>query len=169
MIVRNVHERRFRASVGEVGALLDSLASSSDRLWPRDTWPAMRFDRPLAPGASGGHGPIRYTIEEYEPGRLIQFRFTKPEGFDGTHGFVVGAESRKSTVLRHELVMNTFGKARFTWPVVFRPLHDALIEDALDKAARALGERPALRHWTLQVRLLRRIIQGVPRRMRRSH
>jgi hypothetical protein len=35
-ILRNVHERRFRAAAGEVGALLDSLASSDDRLWPRD-------------------------------------------------------------------------------------------------------------------------------------
>lgn len=73
MIVRNIHERRLRASAAEVGALLDSLASSSVRVWPRDTWPAMRFDRPLAPGASGGHGPIRYTVEVYEPGRSIRF------------------------------------------------------------------------------------------------
>lgn len=166
MIVHNVHERRFRASVGGVGALLDSLASSSDRLWPRDAWPAMRCDRPLARGASGGHGPIRYVVEEYQPGRLIQFRFTRPKGFDGTHGFVVSADSSGSTVLRHELVMRTFGKDRLTWPVVFRPLHDALIEDALDNAASALGELSGTRHWTLQVRVLRGIIQRVPRRIR---
>lgn len=168
MIVRNVHERRFHASVEEVGALLDSLASSGDRLWPRDAWPAVRFNRPLAPGASGGHGPIRYTVEVYQPGRSIRFRFTQPEGFDGTHGFEVGVESDGTTVLRHELVMRTFGKARFTWPVVFRPLHDALIEDALDNAAAALGERSVPRHWTLHVRVLRRIIQRVPQRIRAS-
>jgi hypothetical protein len=77
MIVRDVHERRFRASVDEVGALVDSLASPGDKLWPREAWPAMRLDRPLSPGAAGGHGPIRYTVDEYQPGRLMRVRLLR--------------------------------------------------------------------------------------------
>jgi hypothetical protein len=160
MAIRNVHERRYRASAGEVGTLLDSLASSGDRLWPHERWPAMRLRGPLAPGAAGGHGPIRYAVEAYEPGRLIRFRFTRPHGFNGTHAFVVRADNSGHTVLRHELVMNTSGAARVTWPVVFRPLHDALIEDALDKAGSALGEGQPPRRWSLRVRMLRRVIQS---------
>ena len=42
---------------GVAGRLLDGLSAADDRLWPKDRWPAMRFDRPLKVGARGGHGP----------------------------------------------------------------------------------------------------------------
>ena len=156
MRVRNVHERAFGATPGEVGALIDSLASRRDRLWPRRAWPPMRFDRPLAVGAHGGHGPIRYDIEAYQPGRSIRFRFTAPRGFDGWHRFEVveGAP----VVLRHILEMDTRGWARLTWPLLFRPLHDALIEDSLTIAQISLGEVPGPEGWSRRVRLLRWIL-----------
>ena len=88
MHVKNVHERTLRAPVGDVGPLLDGLGSPQDRLWP-PAWPGMKLDRPLGPGARGGHGPIRYFVEGYEAGRSVRFRFTAPPGFDGWHGFEV--------------------------------------------------------------------------------
>ena len=87
MNVASVHERVVARPIDEVGGLLDSLATPRDRLWPRETWPAMRFDRPLAVGARGGHGPIRYEVIEYDPGVRVRFRFTGPSGFDGFHEF----------------------------------------------------------------------------------
>ena len=89
MKIHNVHERSLAAGADRVGALLDTLSSSRDALWPRGAWPPMRFDGPLAEGANGGHGPIRYTVESYTPGRSVRFRFTGPRGFDGFHGFEV--------------------------------------------------------------------------------
>jgi hypothetical protein len=83
--VLNVHERVLAAPLVEVGRLMGGLASPDDALWPRDRWPAMRFDRPLQVGAVGGHGSIRYTIEAYAPARSIRFRFTGPPGFIGYH------------------------------------------------------------------------------------
>ena len=77
MQVHNVHEREFDLSLASVGSLIDSLASSNDRLWPNDKWPPMRFDRALAVGARGGHGPIRYSIEEYQPRRLSKNSLSK--------------------------------------------------------------------------------------------
>lgn len=59
MKVLNVHERELRATSEQVGALIGSLASRNDLLWPRHIWPKMEFDRPLSVGATGGHGPIR--------------------------------------------------------------------------------------------------------------
>jgi hypothetical protein len=47
-MIRNVHERTLVATPEEVGALIDSLASPGDRLWPAARWPAMRLDAPLA-------------------------------------------------------------------------------------------------------------------------
>jgi hypothetical protein len=46
--------------------------------------------------------------------------------------------------------MQATGPARVTWPLVFGPLHDALLEDSL---ARATGEDPP--QWSWWVRFLR--------------
>jgi hypothetical protein len=67
-MVRNVHARTLRHSFTEVSALLNSLASADDRLWPAWRWPPQLLDGPLALGARGGHEPIRYTVAEYVPG-----------------------------------------------------------------------------------------------------
>lgn len=136
-MVRNRHERALAAPPGAAGALIDSLAGPDDRLWPHRRWPAMRFDRPRQVGAVGGHGPIRYTVDQYERGVRIRFRFTAPAGFAGFHEYAVVPAGDGTCVLRHDLVMRTHGPARITWPLVFRPLHDALIEDSLDTATRS--------------------------------
>lgn len=155
MPVRNVHERRFSAAPSQVGALLDGLASPDDRLWPSARWPRMRLTPSLQVAARGGHGPVRYVVETFVPGRLVRFRFTAPRGFDGVHAFEVVEDEERATTLRHVLEMTPRGWARLTWPLVFRPLHDALIEDGLDNAARALGEEARARPWPLRVRVLR--------------
>jgi hypothetical protein len=160
MKIRNVHERVFTAPIDEVGALLDSLSSRSDRLWPGQ-WPPMRFDRPLQVGAVGGHGPIRYKVEEYGARRLLRFRFTGPEGFHGSHRFEVTALPSGESRLRHVLEMEARGGARISWPLVFRPLHDALLEDSLDRAEASLGRDAAqASQWSWYVRLLRWILRA---------
>ena len=167
MNVRNVHERGFPVPLAAVGALVDSLASRDDRLWPRDKWPPMRFDRPLAVGAAGGHGPIRYFVEEYRPGQSVLFRFSAPRGFDGTHCFEV-EERQGATFLRHVLEMRATGRALLSWSLYIRPLHDACVEDCLDRATVSLGvalERPA--SWSIYVRMLRAFRQAVSRSKQR--
>ncbi|HYO91997.1 MAG TPA: hypothetical protein VEQ40_10185, partial [Pyrinomonadaceae bacterium] len=133
-MVTNIHERSFHAPLSSIGELIDRLASRDDLLWPQDRWPPMRFSGPLGIGASGGHGPIRYEVEAYEPGRSIRLRCTAPRGFLGTHGFEALESATGVVQLRHVLAMQVSGGARLSWPLVFRPLHDALIEDALDRA-----------------------------------
>ena len=44
MKVINIHERELGANYEQVGALIDSLASEDDRLWPGHSWPRMKFD-----------------------------------------------------------------------------------------------------------------------------
>ncbi|KUL54792.1 hypothetical protein ADL22_02335 [Streptomyces sp. NRRL F-4489] len=157
MGVCNVHERRLDADRSRVGALLDSLSGGDgDLLWPVRDWPPMEFDGPLAVGAKGGHGPVRYTVAAYVPGAWVRFAFTGPRGFDGFHEFAVLAGGDGRTVLRHTLAMNPRGLARLTWLIVWRPLHDALLEDSLDRAERACGPAaaPAAR-WSPYVRALR--------------
>jgi hypothetical protein len=169
MTVINVHERILDGSTTEVGGLLDRLASADDKLWPRDRWPAIRFDRPLGVGAIGGHGPIRYTVESYKPGQCIQFRFTAPKGFIGSHRLEVERVQDKKTKLRHVIEMELQGMAVLSWPFVIRPLHNALIEDALDQAEVQMGRQPARRNWSLWVRLLRRFMsQGRSAKRRKN-
>lgn len=166
MLVNNVHERVLSAPLADVGRLLDLLSSSDDPLWPSDRWPAMKLDRGLVVGAVGGHGPIRYSVVEYSPSRFVKFRFSEPQGFDGFHGFEIEEVGPGEVRLRHALEMKTRGWARLMWPLVFRPLHDALLEDALDRAQSRLGARVEERRWPIRVRLLRWALARARRRRR---
>ncbi|WP_206443284.1 DUF2867 domain-containing protein [Candidatus Protofrankia californiensis] len=148
-------------------SLIDGLAGDDDRLWPVQAWPAMRFDRPLGIGADGGHGPIRYTVTEYEPGRSVTFTFHPPTRLRGHHRLAADGDT-----LRHELVARPVGWGHLSWPVVFRWLHDALIEDMLDRAessgtnqeSSGVDQVNRSHRWSSWVRLLRRLTAPVPRR-----
>jgi len=162
MLAYNVHTRRLNASRTEVSALIDSLAGDHDRLWVRHSWPEMRFDRHLGVGAVGGLGPIRYTVVAYEPGRCLRFRFTSPRGFDGFHEFTAHPRDSGGTDMRHLMAMRLRFPAWLTYPLLWRPLHDALLEDTLDRAERSLTgtiESPAT--WSPYVRLLRAILARI--------
>lgn len=166
MQVRNVHQRALAASPEQAAFLIDGLASREDHLWPTESWPPMRFDRPLQDGATGGDGPIRYTVASYEPGRRIEFAFTGPKGFNGRHRFEILRQAGSGTVLRHSIEMRTSGLALLSWPLVFRPLHDALVEDALSKAQASAGEAPQPAAWSTWVKLLRSVLARCRRRGR---
>jgi hypothetical protein len=158
MKIRNIHERTLPGSIEDVAELLDSLSTSNDRLWPHDRWPPMRMDAPLRVGVVGGHGPVRYRVSEYDPGRKIVFSFDKSgltAGFDGQHYFEVVPIGGQVT-LRHVLEARCGLGTWLHWTAVIRPLHDALLEDALDRAERALNpSSSASTPWSLWVRLLR--------------
>lgn len=161
MKVYNVHERRIDAPIDRVGALLDGLSGPNDKLWPGDRWPPMQLDAPLGKGAKGGHGPVKYSVSEYLPGRRVVFDFDDSgiaAGFQGTHSFEI-LPLGDATVLRHVIDVECPLGQWLNWVVAIRPLHDALLEDALDGAQSALDggpEEPA--RWSAWVRFLRRMI-----------
>jgi hypothetical protein len=171
--VVNVHQRLLHAAPERVGALIDTLASPADRLWPHGTWPRLRLDGPLAVGAAGGHGPIRYQVSDYVPGQLVRFRFTAPRGFDGWHQLEVLDATAAHCVLEHRIEMRLRGFALLSWPLMVRPLHDALLEDALTQAEAALGLPLHERPWSPVVRAWRALLApGAARRLvaaRRRH
>lgn len=160
MKVVNVHERALPVPAKQVGRLIDSLSTTQDSLWPRHSWPRMAFDRPLQVGATGGHGPVRYGVERYTPGASVRFRFTAPNGFNGHHRFEILEITAEACVLRHTLEMEANGPAVVSWPFVFRPLHDALIEDSLALAQANLGQQPRVSKWSPWVRLLRWLVSN---------
>jgi len=158
--MRNVHQRRFPVPAAHAAPLLDRLASADDVFWPDESWPKMRLDRPLGVGAAGGHGPIRYSVTAYEPGRRIEFTFAPVTRLRGTHTLTVEdgvePEGEGACVIRHVIEGRPFGLMVCGWPLVFRWLHDALLEDALDNAEEALtGRVLAPARWSPWVRFLR--------------
>lgn len=156
-MVRNVHERRIHAPAEVFADLLERLGGDDDVLFPAPAWMPMVLDRPLAVGADGGHGPIRYWVSDYEPGRRVRFTFHRELGLDGYHEFTIVPERPHQSRLRHVVQVSLHGRARVLWPIAIRWLHDAVLEDLLDNAERAATgrvRRPA--RWSWWVRQLRR-------------
>ncbi|MBX2802106.1 MAG: hypothetical protein KTR31_30780 [Myxococcales bacterium] len=149
----SIHECRFAAPVQRASELLDGLSSEEDRLWPHG-WPEQRFDGPLAVGATGGHGPIRYSVEAYEPGRLVSYRFLPATGFGGRHWFEV-VPLGQEVLFRHVVHGRAGLGGWLLWHGMVRWLHDALLRDALDNARRELTGCSRPTRWSPWVRVLR--------------
>ncbi|GAB3840392.1 hypothetical protein HDA39_002572 [Kribbella italica] len=67
------HERTLDAPIHTAGRLIDEVTDPGGELWPSPPWWPLRLDRPLAVGARGGHGPVRYHVSAYDPGRRVRF------------------------------------------------------------------------------------------------
>ena len=64
-------------------------------------------------------------------------------------------QNAERVLLRHVIEMRAVGGAYCSWLFVIRPLHNDLLEDALDRAELFVGTTPRERTWTLWVRFLR--------------
>jgi hypothetical protein len=161
-MVRNVHERVVPAPIEQVGPLLDKIGGPDDVLWPTPGWQPMVLDRPVAVAAAGGHGSIRYRVTGYEPSRRVEFTFAPEMGIDGVHTFTADPAGPDRTLLRHVAEGRLSGAMRLAWPLAIRWAHDAVLEELLDNAERAVGVEPARPYRrSAWVRLLRAI--GTPR------
>ncbi len=163
--VHNVHVREIAAPMAVLGEILDTLGGDHDRLWATDIWIAepVVFDRPLGVGADGGHGSIRYSVQEYEPGRRIVFRFTPGGGLTGVHGFELEALGPDRTRLVHFL-----DAGMSPWMRPIRPIligwHDAMVETAFDRAElEATGCLTRRTRIPLWLRIVNRVEIGVGR------
>jgi hypothetical protein len=151
-MIRNVHQRRYPVETARLGEILDRVAEPNSPVWPVNHWPPMVLDRPLAVDAKGGHGPVRYSCTAYEPGRRVEFTFAPDFFAHGTHTF----EVLDGGVLRHTLIARPHGVGHLLWPLAFRWLHDACLEDLLDRVGDSAGHPPVTRtRWSPWVRFLR--------------
>lgn len=159
MKIINFHKRNIHKPINEVGSLLNSLASKNDQLWPHENWSPMKLDRDLIEGAKGGHGPIKYTVTKFKPGKIINFEFTEPSGFQGNHWFELKKKDEKTTEISHTINMEVSGIDIVIWPIVIRPMHNALIEDSFDKLQKHLDIEPQKSSWSLWVKFLRLVFK----------
>jgi hypothetical protein len=152
--VHNVHERELPVPAAEVGRLVDRIGAVDDPLWPSPAWVPVRFDRPLGVGATGGHGPVRYRVTAYEPGRRVECTFDPAIGLLGTHTFELLDQGPESCLLRHRLTATPVGAMRVLWPALIRSCHDTVLEHLLDNAERAVaGTVPRPVRYPLRARL----------------
>jgi hypothetical protein len=89
MKIRNIHQREYGQPSEVISEILDTLSSKNERLWPDEFWPPMILDNGLELNSLGGHGPIGYFVSGFNKGIFIEFTFTKPKEFIGTHMFEV--------------------------------------------------------------------------------
>ena len=159
MKVTNIHKRIIHQPKESISKILDSLSSGNDLLWPKEKWPPMIFKKGLVEGATGGHRPIRYSIKKYIPGSLIEFEFMKPDEFKGIHKFEITEIEKDKTELKHTISMTVSGKGIFTWYFAIKWLHDALLEDCMDKVENNFLTEKISSDWNLWVLFLRRIFR----------
>ncbi|MCY7341154.1 MAG: DUF2867 domain-containing protein [Pseudonocardia sp.] len=153
-MVHNVHERLLPVPAADLAPLLERIGGAEDVLWPSPAWVPMVLDGPVGPRASGGHGPIRYRVTAYDPGRRVEFTFADGLGLAGTHTFSIDPVDPARTRLRHVIDGRLSGRMRLLWPLVVRWLHDAVLEDLMDRAEYATGTGPARpARWSPWVRL----------------
>lgn len=154
--VRNIHERILDVPAAAVGALIDRLSTPDDPVFPSPAWAPMAFDRPLQVGAAGGHGPVRYAVTAYEPGRRVRFGFAPPG--DGFHEITVEPLDDGRCRLRHVLESRMGPADRLMWALAIRRVHETVVEEVFDNAelvATGAIARPVRR--TRLVRLLQRV------------
>jgi len=159
MRVINIHKRIVFQPKEKLSDILDSLSTKNDQLWPKEKWPPMLFRKGLKEGAIGGHGPIMYSINKYEIGNLIDFNFIKPKGFNGIHKFEITKIKNDQTELKHTINMTLSGKGILTWYIAIKWLHDALLEDCLDKVENHFQTEKKKTKWNLWVVFLRSLLR----------
>ncbi|GAA2521649.1 MULTISPECIES: hypothetical protein [Streptomyces] len=159
--VRNVHARALPAPADRVGALLDRISAADDPLFPSPAWAPLLLDRPLAVGSAGGHGPVRHSVAEYEPGRRIRFAFDPPG--NGFHELSVEPLGPGRCLLRHVLEQDMRGTERLAWRCAVRAVHGTVVEELFDNAESAVTGTPVRRTRRSRcVRLLQRLAWDRP-------
>jgi len=159
MKILNIHKREFNQSKEKLGKLLHSLSNKDDEIWPYENWPSMKFKDGLKKGSKGGHGQIRYTIEKYIQNEFIQFKFTSPKGFNGVHNFKINELENEKTELKHTIEMSIVGTDILNWIFIIKPLHNALLRDALDKVENQFKSNNSKTEWSFWVKTLRKLLK----------
>jgi hypothetical protein len=130
-------ERTFSGTPKRIFQLLAEMGTSADAIWPFAAQPFMRSPGPLVPGQTEEwHLGLHAVLETVEPEKRIIWRIDN-EGVDGTHGFTILVDGKKSTV-RHQIVGSLSDtEGRLLWKRL-EDAHERAIEGLFDKLARVL-------------------------------
>lgn len=157
MKISNIHTRLINQPIVKVAEIFSTLSSENDMMLAIDKWSPMILDNGLKVGSKGGHGRMKYTVQEYNPGKSIKFQFDQ-KGFDGFHKLEIAEINENTTLLEHTVQMNATGSGMLIWSLAIRFLHDAYIEDSFDKVENHFTENKKRSKWCWWVVILRKIM-----------
>jgi hypothetical protein len=159
MKIINTHQRKYEHPIDKISKIFESLSSTKDMMWPHERWSPMTLEQGLNVGSSGGHGPIKYFVSQYNPGRNVEFTFIEPSGFRGIHKFELNETINNSCLLKHQIKMNVSFKGFILWYFAIKWLHDALIEDCFDKVQNQISTTKSHTKWNAWVKILRALFK----------
>ncbi len=135
--IKVVHERSFGGTRRRIFQLLSEMGTSADAIWPFASQPFMRSAGPLEPGKTEEwHSGVHAVLDEVVPEERVVWRF-KNDGFDGTHGFYLEADAKKTRLSHRIDVVLDDTDGRLFW----RRLEDVnarTMEALFDKLERVL-------------------------------
>jgi len=105
------------------------MGTSGDAIWPFASQPFMRSAGPLVPGQTEEwHLGLHAVLESVEPEKSIIWRIDN-EGVDGTHGFTIVQDGKKTTVIHRVQAQLSDLDGRLLWKRI-EDGHQRAIEDS---------------------------------------
>ena len=132
-----VYERTFPGTRRRIFQLLSEMGTSGDVIWPFASQPFMRTPGPLDPGKTEEwHSGVHAILDSVVPEVSIVWRFQN-EGFDGTHGFYLSSEDKR-TKLSHRIdAVLSDTEGRLFWRRL-EDTHSRTIDALFEKLGRVL-------------------------------
>ena len=130
-------ERTFSGTAKRIYQLLTEMGTSADAVWPFASQPFMRSAGPLVPGRTEEwHLGLHAVLEAAEPEKSIVWRIDN-EGVEGTHGFTVTTDGKRTTVAHRIVATLSDTEGRLLWKRL-EDAHERAIEGLFDKLERVL-------------------------------
>jgi hypothetical protein len=109
------YERSFSGTRRRIYQLLAEMGTSGDVIWPFASQPFMRSPGPLTPGRTEEwHSGVHAVLDENLPEDRIVWRFQN-EGVDGTHGFYLTQDDKKTRVTHRTVATLSDTEGRLFW------------------------------------------------------
>jgi hypothetical protein len=130
-------ERTFSGTAKRIYQLLTEMGTSADAIWPFASQPFMRSAGPMVPGhTEEWHLGLHAVLESVEPEKSIIWRIDN-DGVDGTHGFTIVQDGKKTTVTHRVVAVLSDLDGRLLWKRI-EDGHQRAIDGLFDKLGRVL-------------------------------
>ncbi len=130
-------ERTFSGTPKRIYQLLTEMGTSADAIWPFASQPFMRSAGPLTPGQTEEwHLGLHAVLESAETEKSIVWRIDN-DGVDGTHGFTIVQDGKKTTVIHRVQAELSDLDGRLLWKRL-EDGHQRAIDGLFDKLGRVL-------------------------------
>lgn len=132
-----VMSRTLSGTPRRIFQLLSEMGTSGDAIWPFASQPFMRSAGPLDPGKTEEwHLGVHAVLDEVVPEEKIVWRIDN-EGVDGTHGFYLAVDGKKTTITHRVIATLSDQEGRMFWRRI-QDQHERAIDGLFEKMTRVL-------------------------------